>query len=109
MRSSDGHSRRPEAGVLSRLFPCCCSIDVSPKLHENSDTRNDRLGVEHKLLLRCTGAMCSSSAFAESLPRGCKGWCGWSTSCCCAVPPGTIQLAGDVCSGYRLASGPLQI
>lgn len=31
------------------------SIDVTPKLHEDADTMTDRLGVEHKLMLRCSG------------------------------------------------------
>jgi hypothetical protein len=35
--------------------PLTFHVDVSPRLHEAADTRSDRLEVEHKLLLKCTG------------------------------------------------------
>ena len=30
---------------------------MTPRLHEDADTRSDRLEVEHKLLLKCQGAV----------------------------------------------------
>jgi hypothetical protein len=46
---------------------CSCalrSVDVSPKLHEQADTRDHRLEVEHKLLLKCNGAPAGCLAVA---------------------------------------------
>ncbi|PRW39066.1 Tripeptidyl-peptidase 2 isoform A [Chlorella sorokiniana] len=56
-RRSDGSSSR--RGIYLRdpqgaKQPLTFHVDVSPKLHEGADTRSDRLGVEHKLLLLCT-------------------------------------------------------
>ena len=46
------------AHALLALALCLCSVDVSPRLHEDADTVSDRLEVEHKLLLRCEGELC---------------------------------------------------